>query len=168
MFTQIILTSTATYGYLDGEYAFSAALLLVMVNAAFPHNDTNARTMEMALGLLRGMADRGNTYLGSRHSLLLELQSIIGPGARKRGDLLSEGPVTPGSSLPQSLPDTMVTTDNAAARIPTDWPLERDLPSIEDISFNFDLNEDTGLWEEVLGQIDIDMDTDWIEHTLRR
>ena len=68
MFTQLMVTSTATYGYLDGEYAFSAALLLVMVNAAFPRNDTNARTMEMALGLLRGMADRGNTYLGSRHS----------------------------------------------------------------------------------------------------
>ena len=62
----------------------------------------------------------------------------------------------------------MTTTDNAAVGMPTDWPLERDLPSIEDISFNFDVNEDTGLWEEVLGQIDIDMDTDWIEHTLRR
>ena len=70
---------TATYGYMDGEYIFSAALLLVMVNAAFPHNETNARAMETALKILRNMADRGNTYLGSRHSLLLELRASIIP-----------------------------------------------------------------------------------------
>lgn len=123
--------------------------------------------MEMALGLLRGMADRGNTYLGSRHSLLLELQSIIGSGARKR-EPVAEGPVTPSSSQSQSPPAATGTMDDAAVGIPTNWPLQRDLPSIEDISFNFDVNEDTGLWEEVLGQIDIDMDTDWIENALRR
>lgn len=123
--------------------------------------------MEMALGLLRGMADRGNTYLGSRHSLLLELQSTIGSGARKR-EPVAEGPVTPSNSQPQSPPAATGTMGDAAVGLPTNWPLQRDLPSIEDISFNFDVNEDTGLWEEVLGQIDIDMDTDWIENALRR
>ena len=49
-----------------------------------------------------------------------------------------------------------------------EWPLEQDLPSTYDISFNFDINDDPGLWDGVLGQIDIDMDTDWIENTLRR
>lgn len=161
------MTIAATYGYLDGEYAFSAALLLVMVNAAFPHSATNARTMEMALNILRGMADRGNAYLGSRHSLLLELQSVISPGARKGEEAAAEGPDTLSSSQPQNLP-AAGTADIAPVGTPTNWPAERDLPSIEDISFNIDGNEDTGLWEEVLGQIDIDMDTDWIETTLRR
>lgn len=35
--------------------------------------------METALQLLRNMADRGNAYLGSRYSLLLDLQAAIGP-----------------------------------------------------------------------------------------
>ncbi|GAB1212164.1 hypothetical protein ATERTT37_001294 [Aspergillus terreus] len=157
----------ATYGYLDGEYAFSAALILVMVNAVFPHNDANARTMEMALNLLRSMADRGNTYLGARHALLLELQSAIGPsGSRKSGNTM-EAPVTPSSTIQQSTPATN-TFEEPAPVLSTEWPLPQDLPSMRDMTLNFDINDDPGLWEEVLGQIDIDMDTDWIENTLRR
>lgn len=137
-----------------------------MVNAAFPYNETNSRTMEMALDLLRGMADRGNTYLRSRHSLLLELQSAIGPKASKRGEPATGAPVTPSSSQPQSSPVAPIEEPSIAT--PMDWPLEQDLPSIYDVSFNFDINDDPGLWDGVLGQIDIDMDTDWIENTLRR
>ncbi|KAL4891150.1 C6 transcription factor [Aspergillus ambiguus] len=157
----------ATYGYLDGEYAFSAALLLVMVNAVFPHNDTNSRTMEMALNLLRSMADRGNTYLGARHSLLLELQSAIGPNDLRKTDTTTEGPVTPNSTVQQSTAVANV-FDEPAAVLSTEWSLQQDLPSMRDMTLNFDINDDPGLWEEVLGQIDIDMDTDWIENTLRR
>ncbi|KAF9890125.1 Transcriptional activator [Aspergillus nanangensis] len=158
----------ATYGYLDGEYAFSAALLLVMVNAVFPHNETNARTMDMGLSLLRSMADRGNTYLGSRHSLLLELQSVIRPSrARKDAVNALEAPVTPNSTAQQPTPSTN-TFEDPAAVLTTEWPLQQDLPSMRDMTLNFDINDDPGLWEEVLGQIDIDMDTDWIESTLRR
>ncbi|KAE8133665.1 C6 transcription factor [Aspergillus pseudotamarii] len=155
----------ATYGYLDGEYIFSAALLLVMVNAAFPHNETNARAMETALNLLRGMADRGNTYLGSRHSLLLELQSAIGPNRTRREDVFIEAPVTPNSTQ-QPTPSTNVAEEQHPGVSP--WPLQQDLPTMRDITFNFDINDDPGLWEEVLHQIDIDMDTDWIENTLRK
>ncbi|KNG89755.1 C6 transcription factor [Aspergillus nomiae NRRL 13137] len=155
----------ATYGYLDGEYIFSAALLLVMVNAAFPHNETNARAMETALNLLRGMADRGNTYLGSRHSLLLELQSAIGPNRTRREEAMLELPVTPNSTQ-RPTPSTNVVDEHPPALSP--WPLQQDLPTMRDINFNFDINDDPGLWEEVLHQIDIDMDTDWIENTLRK
>ncbi|OGM43822.1 C6 transcription factor [Aspergillus bombycis] len=155
----------ATYGYLDGEYIFSAALLLVMVNAAFPHNETNSRAMETALNLLRGMADRGNTYLGSRHSLLLELQSAIGPNRTRREDAVLEVPVTPNSTQ-RPTPSTNVVDEHPPALSP--WPLQQDLPTMRDITFNFDINDDPGLWEEVLHQIDIDMDTDWIENTLRK
>ncbi|RHZ62558.1 transcription factor domain-containing protein [Aspergillus thermomutatus] len=151
----------ATYGYLDGEYIFSAALLLIMVNAAFPHNETNARTMEMALDLLRSMADRGNTYLGSRHSLLLELRASIGSNQLSKEELDFNAPVTPSSNQQRSPPDAVIRGDDTRAG-PSDWPIQ------QDITFHLDINEDPGLWEEVLGQIDIDMDTDWIENTLRR
>ncbi|KAH8435125.1 transcription factor domain-containing protein [Aspergillus melleus] len=156
----------ATYGYLDGEYVFSAALLLVMVNAAFPHNEANARSMGVALSLLRGMADRGNAYLASRHSLLIELQSAIGPNHTRRDDLAVGTPITP-SSIPQASPATNVVADQTPV-VSTEWPSQQDLPSMRDISFNFDINDDPGLWEEVLDQIDIDMDTDWIENTLKK
>jgi hypothetical protein len=146
---------------LDGEYIFSAALLLVMVNATFPHNETNARTMDMALNLLRSMADRGNTYLGSRHSLLLELQASIGSNQVAEGRVGYNAPVTPTSSQQRSPPENIRMGEDTRVG-PSDWP------SQQHITFNLDINDDPGLWEEVLGQIDIDMDTDWIENTLRR
>ncbi|KAJ5231251.1 hypothetical protein N7489_011959 [Penicillium chrysogenum] len=169
----------ATYGYLDGEYIFSAALLLVMVNAAFPPNETSAWAMETALNLLRGMADRGNTYLDSRHSLLLELWAAIGPrrAEEKDTDAASSlaagqnGPVTPMSenaaNPSEDVPDP--SAESAASQVPTyNWPQQPDIPSFRDIAFQFDLNDDPALWEGALDQIDIDMDTDWIENTLKR
>ncbi|KAJ6041628.1 uncharacterized protein N7446_010492 [Penicillium canescens] len=160
----------ATYGYLDGEYIFSAALLLVMVNAAFPHNDTNDWAMGAALNLLQSMADRGNTYLGSRHSLLLELQTAIGiKPAMSGADRLSPPrnvPTTPKSERPAGLG-----TEEADAHPPVlegIWQQPPDFSSLEDISFPFDVNDDPALWEGALNEIDIDMDTEWIENTLKR
>lgn len=169
----------ATYGYLDGEYIFSAALLLVMVNAAFPSNETSARAMETALNLLRGMADRGNTYLDSRHSLLLELRAAIGPRPAEEKDTDTTGsliagqktPVTPmtenGGNPSDDIPDP--SAELAASQVLNyNWPQQPDFPSFRDIAFQFDLNDDPALWEGALDQIDIDMDTDWIENTLKR
>ncbi|KAJ5138225.1 uncharacterized protein N7515_003073 [Penicillium bovifimosum] len=169
----------ATYGYLDGEYIFSAALLLVMVNAAFPLNETNARAMETALSLLRGMADRGNTYLGARHVLLLELRAAIGPKPADANnaavvDALAadpRGPEAPeddnGTSTPREVPYR--SADLVASQVITDdWSQNLDLPTLQDIALQFDLNDDPALWEGALDQIDIDMDTDWIESTLKR
>ncbi|PWY88222.1 C6 transcription factor [Aspergillus heteromorphus CBS 117.55] len=153
----------ATYGYLDGEYVFSAALLLVMVNAAFPHNEANARAMELSMTLLRNMADRGNTNLAARHSLLLELRSSIGPNRARKDGEVADAPVTPSST--QQTPSNPVVEPPAGT---TMLAPHQDLPSMQEISFNFDINDDPGLWEEVLDQIDIDMDTDWIENTLKR
>jgi hypothetical protein len=165
---QRLIFHAATYGYLDGEYIFSAALLLVMVNAVFPHNETNARAMETALNLLRSMADRGNAYLGSRHSLLLELRAAIGPKSAT-GDVdgltpAPNVPVTPRSNQPAS----PAIQEPRSQELPEDWQPPLDLPSLQDISFQFDLNDDPALWEGALDQIDIDMDTDWIESTLKR
>ncbi|KAJ5623629.1 hypothetical protein N7490_012234 [Penicillium lividum] len=157
----------ATYGYLDGEYVFSAALLLVMVNAVFPYNEANARMMETALNLLRGMADRGNTYLSSRHSLLLELRAAMEPSSSMSVTGHVNSPVgnlgTPSNTLPS--PDSQ----EADAPVPAEvWQYPPDLSSLQDISFQFDINDDSALWEGALDRIDIDMDTDWIENTLRR
>lgn len=140
-----------------------------MVNAAFPHNETNARSMETALTLLRSMADRGNAYLGSRHSLLLELRASIGP--KPAGDDLDGSsatlaiPPSPNGELASGA--TMMADSDPHPTVPTEnW--QSDLPSFQDISFQFDLNDDPALWEGALDQIDIDMDTDWIENTLKR
>ncbi|RAK77814.1 transcription factor domain-containing protein [Aspergillus fijiensis CBS 313.89] len=155
----------ATYGYLDGEYIFSAALLLVMVNATFPHNDSNARSMATALNLLRGMADRGNIILEARHSLLLELQSAIGPNrSRDVDNNAMDIPATPASTQKHTPSSSIV--EQAARTGPR--LQNQDISSVQDISFDFDVNDDPGLWEEVLHQIDIDMDTDWIEQALRK
>lgn len=142
-----------------------------MVNAAFPHNETNARAMETALNLLRSMADRGNTYLSSRHSLLLELRAAIGP-MPTTSDM---GRTSPLSNVPVASPDDQIASLPGQEAMPNppalseNWPQQAsDLPSFQDISFQFDLNDDPALWEGALDQIDIDMDTDWIESTLKR
>ncbi|KAF3389155.1 Proline utilization trans-activator [Penicillium rolfsii] len=162
----------ATYGYLDGDYIFSAALLLVMVNAAFPYNEANMRSMEVALSLLRNMADRGNTYLGSRHALLLELRAAIDPKPTVPDNV--EQPV-PGGGIPDTpkihgpeSPRMEVPTPHPPPVMIDDWLDPLEFPSLEDISFQIDLDDDPALWEGALDQIDIDMDTDWIESTLRR
>ncbi|CDM37663.1 Zn(2)-C6 fungal-type DNA-binding domain [Penicillium roqueforti FM164] len=167
----------ATYGYLDGDYIFSAALLLVMVNAAFPPNEVSARAMETALNLLRGMADRGNTYLDSRHSLLLELRAAIGPRPAEEKDTdvassLAAGQMGPVTPMTENGVNPYVLDPGAelaaSEELTYNWPELPDLPSFRDIAFQLDLNDDPALWEGALDQIDIDMDTDWIENTLKR
>jgi hypothetical protein len=138
-----------------------------MVNAAFPLNEGNARTMETALSLLRSMADRGNTYLSSRHSLLLELRAALEPkpstSVTNNIGLSVNDPDTPRNSLPSPDPQ------EANASVPAEaWLHPHDLPSLQDISFQFDLGDDSALWEGAIDRINIDMDTNWIENTLRR
>lgn len=70
---------------MDGEHAFSAALTLVMVNVAFPYNEREAMALETALGILNGMAERGNEYIQARRKLLMDVLSTV--GRRPYGDL---------------------------------------------------------------------------------
>ena len=141
-----------------------------MVNAAFTYNEINARAMETALNLLRSMADRGNSYLESRHSLLLELRAAIGPKMVTDHlnclDTALNAPATPESNdLAGVLSET---ASQNPSMLPGNWEELSDLPSLQDISFQIDLSDDPALWEGALDQIDIDMDTDWIENTLKR
>lgn len=69
----------ATYGYMDSEHIFSAAIVLLMVGFGFPPDDRNTQAMNTGLNLLKGMAARGNSYIGARYQLLDHLRSIINP-----------------------------------------------------------------------------------------
>lgn len=71
----------ATYGYMDSEHAFSAAIVLVMVWVSFPTNSQNRKSMDSALELLRGMSQRGNSHMAARYELLEHLKATFMPGA---------------------------------------------------------------------------------------
>ncbi|KAJ0163538.1 Proline utilization trans-activator [Colletotrichum tanaceti] len=64
----------ATYGYMDGEHVFSASIVLVMVCVAFPTDASNILAMNAGLDLLKGMGERGNSYMGARYELLANLR----------------------------------------------------------------------------------------------
>ena len=70
----------ATYGYMDGEHAFSATIVLVMACGAFPTNTQTTTAMNAGLALLRGMGQRGNSTMNQRYEALAHLKSIILPG----------------------------------------------------------------------------------------
>jgi hypothetical protein len=88
------LDLVATYGYMDGEHAFSATIVLVMVCGAFSTNVDTIKAMNAGLDLLRDMSQRGNSHMGARYELLAHLKSILMPGAGPSGTVVSPGPAT--------------------------------------------------------------------------
>ncbi|KAM0248510.1 hypothetical protein ACHAQJ_009447 [Trichoderma viride] len=143
----------ATYGFIDGEQAFSAALLLVMVNIAFPYNETDASAMNMALNVLQTIAEKGNRYIKACHLLLTKIKSTI-----KSNQLSIVGEDGQGQIRDQS---PNITLSQSDAILPG-------LPPNDNIPFSLDFEGDPALWAEVLESIDIDMDRQWIETALRR
>lgn len=71
----------ATYGYMDSEHAFSAAIVLVMVCVTFPTNQQTTSSMNAALELLRSMSKRGNSHMAARYELLDRLRATFIPNA---------------------------------------------------------------------------------------
>lgn len=69
----------ATYGYMDSEHAFSAAIVLVMVCVSFPTDAQNKKSMDSALELLKGMSQRGNSHMAARYELLERLKTTFIP-----------------------------------------------------------------------------------------
>lgn len=121
----------ATYGYMDGEHAFSAAIVLVMVCVALPLDVEIMASMDSALELLRGMAERGNKHIGARYLLLMQLRSLIEP------------PVDP--------PQVQSTVDFPFGAVP-EFPLVDNM-SIENMLAG-DMNMDVEFWAEVCGNMD--------------
>lgn len=166
-----LLMRVATYGFMDGEHAFSATLTLVMVNVAFPYNEKDATAMETALSVLRGMAAKGNEYIEARLSLLMNLRSSIGWRSRPH----------PANMATPALAANAQTLDMGLAyntTLPSNVPwqtqghavqFDSSFQPLQDVSFNLDMEEDPKFWEELSGNLDLDVDMNagWIENTLR-
>lgn len=71
----------ATYGYMDSEHAFSAAIVLLMVCVTFPTEQQTISSMNAALELLLGMSNKGNSYITARYNLLDRLRATFIPTA---------------------------------------------------------------------------------------
>lgn len=135
---------------MDGEHIFSAAIVLVMANLAFPHNDRDHIAMEKALDVLRGMAEKGNGHIRARHELLIRL----------RGMTAAE----PAASMP---PVAGPTIAPPALALPAE--IEGELPP-EATMQPFDIDTalpgmqytgDVNLWEEGYGDWGPAVDFDW-------
>ena len=144
----------ATYGFMDGEHAFSAALVLLMANVAFPHNDRDASSMAQAFSVLKGMAQKGNEYIKARHALLVNLSTTLRKQAhRDEGSeaSLSDDIHNPGEHQ----------AFTRAEEAPTPRPT---FEQFQDLSFELDMDDDDAFWEEFSGQTQIGMDSGWIHN----
>jgi proline utilization trans-activator len=120
----------ATYGYMDSDYAFSAAIVLVMVCVVFPTDEENTESMNAALDLLRGISHRGNSHLAARYRLLAQLrqqfvpfamdasavESRTGPSDTGHGDVPFSDRFT--SSNDQPMPEISIESIKASDREP--------------------------------------------------
>ncbi|KAK2771458.1 Transcriptional activator [Onygenales sp. PD_12] len=175
----------ATYGYMDGEHAFSAAIILVMINVAFPYNARDRAAMKLALDVLNGMAERGNAHIRSLHRLLLSLCRTVTPLSpdpydEPAADVHSYA--TPAASSSTSAPAAV----GAGVAPPPHLPLQPEDPfavflaaqqSASPIPIGADgrfivpeellsFENPTGdarLWEEGYGTFDVGMEFDWAQ-----
>jgi proline utilization trans-activator len=143
----------ATYGFIDGEQAFSAALLLVMVNLAFPYGEMNAAAMDTALQVLQRMAERGNRYVRACHTLLTKIR------ATKR---LPE-PSGQGDSEQQAL----AVVPSEIQLQPQPHQQQREQPQQLQLTYE-GASDDPSVWADVMDSIGIDMDRQWIGMALMR
>jgi hypothetical protein len=152
---------TATYGFIDGEQAFSAALLLVMVNIAFPYREMNASAMDTALQVLQSMAEKGNKYIRACHALLNKISAskkpVSAPGEAEadpgRGEASHEG---------WMVPDGSATSQQQTPQQQQQQQQQQQIP------FNLEGPDDPSVWADVIDSIGIDMDRQWIGMALMR
>ncbi|KAJ4167509.1 Transcriptional activator [Fusarium falciforme] len=172
----------ATYGFMDGDDAFSEALILVMVDIAFPPTPREHEAMKQALEILRGMANHGNGHIGARRQSLLNLQTMI-------HKVPSASPATP--TVTSAFEAGFDPVLSGLGNVLTDWSdggeastgigsigdaegsgsgIAGAFPSLDpSTAFNLPFSglgttmEDMSLWEEVYGNMDVGMDFDWNE-----
>jgi proline utilization trans-activator len=156
----------ATYGYMDGEHLFSAAIILVMVNIAFPPNPRDRAAMELALDTMNGIAEKGNTHIKSLHRLLLNLTPRSGDDSRQdTGPDPTELAVVHNSHQeppPAPFPAFLTQNDlvaggyldlNQSVFHPDDGGLMAGMAS----------DADARIWEEGYGIFDVNMEFDWTQ-----
>lgn len=131
--------------------------------------------MDIALSVLRGMAEKGNEYIQARLKLLMGLRASM--GHQQVIPAAAALPMPPPLPMAAADTTTMQPQPQQAPAPPSDTLGQ--VPSIisypqnpfqpfQDISFNFDVDDNDGLWDEISGNLDIDMDTGWIENALRK
>ncbi|KAG5297274.1 C6 transcription factor [Histoplasma ohiense] len=180
----------ATYGYMDGEHAFSAAIILVMINIAFPYNLRDRAAMVLALDVLNGMAEKGNLHIRSLHRLLLGLYHTVIPSPTESGNKpasaapehehmspqpaeLAPPETSPTEHRPEPQPiqlphesvDDPLAAFLAAQQSASPIPMSGDSAFIvpeELLSFENPMG-DAILWEEGYGTFDVGMDFDWAQ-----
>lgn len=155
---------------MDGEHAFSASLTLVMVNVAFPCNERDASAMETALSVLRGMAEKGNEYIQARLALLMNIRATIGrraPTSTSKKASQTAMASVPVSEIGGPVPSASFPTTASLPLQDSPLQLGNNFQPFQDVSLNFDIDDDPKLWEEISGNIDLDMDTSWLESAFR-
>ncbi|KKY15483.1 putative c6 transcription factor [Phaeomoniella chlamydospora] len=160
----------AVYGFMDQEHAFSAALVLVMTNLAFPPSEDNVTASDAALALLRSIADRGNTHVDKRLSMLQELK--VGPADNRAST--SNDTHHPTTTNMTSIIYSQTTAPLGGPAEPTAILMQPSTSFGEDMSFgvddpSFGLTgpDELRMWEEASGNLGATMDFDWIEEALR-
>lgn len=138
----------ATFGYMDGEHAFSAAIVLVMVCVAFPCSSDDITAMNSALSLLGSMAERGNEHLAARYQLLLHMRSLMS----RPYEISTPSSATGADSF------FGATTPAAPSLLIDESALE------EMLGHDIDTG-DLNLWEEGYTNPDLDMDYDLAQWT---
>lgn len=146
---------------MDGEHIFSAAIVLVMVCIAFPHNAQDAAAMDSGLDLLRSIADRGNAHIGARHQLLVQLRSMIGTSGGVAPSVSSETDAGPHMS-PGSTTSAVILPPNVGAAMPV-FPLVDNM-ALGEIFYDLDAG-DVGLWEEGYTNTDLNVEYDLTQWT---
>ncbi|KAI9172784.1 hypothetical protein HJFPF1_02298 [Paramyrothecium foliicola] len=145
----------ATYGYLEGEYAFSATLLLIMADAAFSTPHMLKSTITEGLGVLEWMANRGNIYIDTKRRLLLDLRATLKLQiAPQNADHQEDS----GASDNSTLDETGNVFDGASNDVSTTMPNNGGSSSLFQ-SFDFNFADDPALWEEVINYTDINTDS---------
>lgn len=154
----------ATYGFIDGEQAFSAALLLVMVNIAFPYREMNASAMETALQVLQSMAEKGNKYIRACHALLTKISAN-----KKPAPAPAPAPAQAGAGCSAAAPGPwMVAGQDGSALGQPSAPPQQEQQQQQQMTFGLETGDDPSVWADVIDSIGIDMDRQWIGMALMR
>lgn len=143
---------------MDGEHVFSAAIILVMVNIAFPPNPRDRSAMELALQVMSGIAEKGNSHIKSLHRLLLNLSPP--PEKNPEQDVRSAVVQSPNQAPPLAPYPGFLSHDDLLAGGYLD--LNQGLFQPIDGS-GIGADADARIWEEGYGIFDVNMDFDWTQ-----
>jgi proline utilization trans-activator len=140
---------------MDGEHAFSAAIILVMVNIAFPYNARDRASMNMALDVLSGIADKGNSHIKSLHRLLLSLYPMTRLEYSDESMIQKQAPEAP-ALLPDPFAAFLAQIDGGNANAGIFSTVDSNL--FEEVGVG-----DERIWEEGFEFFDVNMDFDWTQ-----